>query len=260
MDLLFEIDKTSDSILAFQTLPESFEFHKHTKAQLSFFEGGSAHLYTEAYTFFVPTNHFVWIPPGLSHKFVHLKKQKYWVWNLYIPVSPSQQSFYNETGIFVAHPLVIEVLKICSTREYHAAEYEFKLIQAMVGLLPQLTTDQLMLYLPNSEHHIMKVALSHILLNLGENLTLNETASRFNLGARTFSRLFEKEIGMTFFQYLKTARIMRATELIIEDKLNLTEIAFEVGYGSIAAFSNAFQSLMDKRPTDFKNKKHTVSP
>lgn len=259
MDLLKEIDKTSDSILAFQTQPESFEFHSHTKAQLSFFEGGSAHLYTEAYTFFVPTNHFVWIPPGLVHKFVHLKKQKYWVWNLYIPIETTEIAFYNEIGIFVAHPLVVEVLKICSTREYFKNDDEFDLIQSMVKLLPRLTPDQLSLYLPNSDHHVVSKVLAYMLLNLGEAISLNQTAAIFNLGARTFSRLFEKEIGMTFFQYLKTARIMRSIELIIENKLNLTEIAFEVGYGSIAAFSNAFQSLMDKRPTDFKVQKQAVS-
>jgi transcriptional regulator GlxA family with amidase domain len=129
----------------------------------------------------------------------------------------------------------------------------------MVGLLPQLTTDPLALYLPNSEHHVIKKVLSFILLNLGENLTLQGTASHFALGTRTFSRMFDKEIRMTFFQYLKTARIMRGIELIIEDKLNLTEIAFEVGYGSIAAFSNAFQTLMDKRPTDFKRQKQKVA-
>ncbi len=216
MDLLFEIDKTSDSILAFQTLPESFEFHKHSKAQLSFFEGGSAHLYTEAYTFFVPTNHFVWIPPGMVHKFVHLKKQKYWVWNLYIPVAPTEQSFYNEVGIFVAHPLIVQVLKICTTREYDVNDHEFGLIQAMVKLLPRLTPDQLSLYLPNSDHYVVKEVLRYILLNLGETIGLNQMAARFNLGTRTFSRLFEKEVGMTFFQYVKTARIMRAIELILD--------------------------------------------
>jgi AraC-like DNA-binding protein len=255
VELLQEIEKNPDSILAFESGPESFEFHRHSKAQLSFFEGGSSHLYTEPFTAFVPTNHFVWVPPQLIHKFVHLKKQDLWVRNLYIPVEPSEVPFYNTIGIFVAHPLVMEVLKFSSTREYFREDDEFSLIMSLVKLLPRLTPDQLSLYLPNSDHYILKNVVDFMLINLGENISLDQIAATFNLGARTFSRLFEKEIGMTFFQYLKTARIMRSIELIIENKLNLTEIAFEVGYGSIAAFSNAFLSLMGKRPTDFKVQK-----
>lgn len=69
---------------------------------------------------------------------------------------------------------------------------------------------------------------------------LSDTAKRFNMGTKTFSRLFDKEVGMTYYQFVKNARIMKGIELILEKKLSIQEIAYEVGYSSIAAFSNAF--------------------
>lgn len=49
-------------------------------------------------------------------------------------------------------------------------------------------------------------------------------------------------------------RIIRAMELIKDTDLNMTEIAYEIGYSNISAFSNNFQQLTNMRPTEFKTK------
>ncbi|WP_410679445.1 helix-turn-helix domain-containing protein [Chryseobacterium sp. Y16C] len=49
-------------------------------------------------------------------------------------------------------------------------------------------------------------------------------------------------------------RIIRAMELIKDTDLNITEIAYEVGYSNISAFSNNFQQLTNMRPSELKIK------
>lgn len=49
---------------------------------------------------------------------------------------------------------------------------------------------------------------------------LSDTAKRFNMGTKTFSRLFDKEVSMTYYQFVKNARIMKGIELILEKKLS----------------------------------------
>ncbi|WP_262897879.1 MULTISPECIES: helix-turn-helix domain-containing protein [unclassified Pedobacter] len=56
-------------------------------------------------------------------------------------------------------------------------------------------------------------------------------------------------VVQTKFQVL---RIIRAMEIINDTNLNMTEIAYEIGYSNISAFSNNFHQLTNMRPNEFK--------
>ncbi|WP_448635782.1 helix-turn-helix transcriptional regulator [Pedobacter panaciterrae] len=88
---------------------------------------------------------------------------------------------------------------------------------------------------------------------MNENLTLEATASQWGMSVRSLTRLFQAKLHITFIQYVKMLRIIRAMELIKGTSLNMTEIAYEIGYSSISAFSNNFHQLTNMRPTEFKS-------
>ena len=75
------------------------------------------------------------------------------------------------------------------------------------------------------------------------------------MSVRSLTRLFQTKLHITFVQYLKMLRIIRAMELIKDTDLNMTQIAYAIGYSNIAAFSNNFQQLTNMRPTEFRLKK-----
>ena len=252
MDILKQVDKNSESIIVYVTQPETIDTHEHVKSQISFFEGGSAHLYTQDSNYFVPTHHFAWIPSLVEHKFVHLKTENICVRTFYIPPKYTDHPIFKEIGIYHANPIMMEVFKYMVSGEILPDEKIFQFFISFIELMPTMLSDKLTIFLPNSEHKLIGDVIHYILSNLSENHALDETASRFNLGTKTFSRLFLKEVGLTFHHYVKTARILRSIELIIEGHLTLNEIAYEVGYSSIASFSNSFFSLTYKRPSDFK--------
>ena len=54
------------------------------------------------------------------------------------------------------------------------------------------------------------------------------------------SRTFSKETGQTIPQYLRQLRLDRAAGLLKQGKMNVTEVALEVGYSSLSHFSQAF--------------------
>lgn len=252
MDILKQVDKNNDSIVVYITQPESLPTHKHHKGQLTFFEGGSSHLYTQNTNFFVPTHHFAWIPSDVEHKFVHLKTQNICVRTFYIPIEYTCHNIFTEVGIYNTNSLMIEVFKFLMMDEIFPEDKIFKFFTSFLELLPNMLSDKLSIFLPTSEHKLIGEVIHFILSNLTETHSLNDTATRFNIGSKTFSRLFLKEVGLTFHQYVKTARILKSIELIIEGKLTINEIAYEVGYSSIASYSNSFYSLTHKRPTEFK--------
>lgn len=58
------------------------------------------------------------------------------------------------------------------------------------------------------------------------------------------SRIFAEGAGMGIPQFLRTRRIERAAELLREGKMNVTQVAFSVGYSSLSAFNRAFVEAM----------------
>lgn len=57
------------------------------------------------------------------------------------------------------------------------------------------------------------------------------------------SRVFAEEAGMGIPQFLRTRRIERAADLLLAGRMNVTQVAFSVGYSSLSAFNRAFVEL-----------------
>ncbi len=66
------------------------------------------------------------------------------------------------------------------------------------------------------------------------------------------SNLFSEVEGITIEKYIINHKIEKAKELIIYDELNISEIAFTLGYSSVAHLSNQFKKVTGLTPSHFK--------
>jgi AraC-like DNA-binding protein len=64
---------------------------------------------------------------------------------------------------------------------------------------------------------------------------------------------------MSFLQYLKTIRMVRAIEMILKTTDPIGEIAFKLGYSSIASFSDSLLEFTNSRPSDLRRTKQQNS-
>jgi YesN/AraC family two-component response regulator len=71
------------------------------------------------------------------------------------------------------------------------------------------------------------------------------------------SALFSSVEGITIEQYIIHQRIEKAKELIFYDELNLSEIAFRLGYSSVAHLSAQFKKVTGMSPSQLKK---TMNP
>ena len=62
-------------------------------------------------------------------------------------------------------------------------------------------------------------------------------------------------LDISFLQYLKTLRMVKAIELILKSHKSINEIADEVGYSSISTFSDTFHEFTQSRPSDLRKQK-----
>ncbi len=69
------------------------------------------------------------------------------------------------------------------------------------------------------------------------------------------SNLFSSIEGITIEQFHIQQKIERAKELLVYDELSLSEIAFQMGYSSVAYLSNQFKKVTGLTPSQFKQRK-----
>lgn len=87
--------------------------------------------------------------------------------------------------------------------------------------------------------------------NLNQQLRLNDVANNLHISSRHLSRLFSKELGITFSQYVRNERINQATVLLITTNLPIKIIAQKTGFETVHYFSTVFKELMGVTPGKF---------
>ncbi|NIV17669.1 MAG: helix-turn-helix domain-containing protein [Woeseiaceae bacterium] len=77
-------------------------------------------------------------------------------------------------------------------------------------------------------------------------------AGRLHHDYAYLSNLFSAVEGVTIEQYFISQRIEKTKELLVYDELTLTEIAYRLGYSSVAHLSRQFKKVTGMTPSYFK--------
>lgn len=107
---------------------------------------------------------------------------------------------------------------------------------------------------------IEKVKTAIIALVHGEDPVLKVNLSDFlqdllAMDYHSLSHLFSEVEGTTIEQYHIAQRIERVKELLVYDELTLSEIAYHMGYSSVAHLSGQFKKVTGLTPSHFKKVK-----
>ena len=70
------------------------------------------------------------------------------------------------------------------------------------------------------------------------------------------ANLFSEVTGITIEKFYINHKIERVKELLVYNELNLTEIAYNLGYSSVAHLSNQFKKFTGLSPSHFKKLKN----
>lgn len=99
----------------------------------------------------------------------------------------------------------------------------------------------------------MKLIKAYIEENyMREEFSMVEAADYVHLSPQHFSRIFRKEMQVTFVDYLTRVRIRKAIDLFYNDELKMYEIAEQVGYATQHYFSNVFKKNMGVSPLEYR--------
>ncbi|MBN2403692.1 MAG: AraC family transcriptional regulator [Spirochaetes bacterium] len=106
------------------------------------------------------------------------------------------------------------------------------------------------------EEYISRVnrVIDYIELNLDKELKLEIIARVANFSPFHFHRLFTAFTGESLSKFIQRLRIEKAAvQLIVNPKKNITNIAYNCGFGSSASFSRAFRDHFFTSPKEWRN-------
>ena len=102
--------------------------------------------------------------------------------------------------------------------------------------------------------HVEKI-LNDIKSNYHCDITLSRTAREHSISPEHLSRIFKKETGLSFHEYLTSIRLKEAERLLkLEEKKSVSEIAFSCGFNDSNYFSHKFKTVYGLSPLQFQKR------
>ena len=95
--------------------------------------------------------------------------------------------------------------------------------------------------------------LEFIDTNLNRKITIEEVSKKFFYNRYYIMKLFKKELGITFINYINCMRVYNSIKSIQYSNDSFTKIALCNGFYSLEYFSEIFNKVMGVSPTLFKN-------
>jgi AraC-like DNA-binding protein len=88
--------------------------------------------------------------------------------------------------------------------------------------------------------------------NLYANLSIKELALLTHLSESSFKRKFKEVFKQSPKKYITKKKLAKAAELLKSQNHRVSEIAYEVGFDSVATFNRNFTIEFGKSPTDYR--------
>lgn len=103
-------------------------------------------------------------------------------------------------------------------------------------------------------------AVSYIHEHYQVKISLEEVARTVAISPFQLSRMFRREMGITFQEYIVQHRVDHAKRLLQSDRHNVTDVAYAVGFNDLSYFSRMFKRLEGRTPSEYKREQQKALP
>lgn len=108
-------------------------------------------------------------------------------------------------------------------------------------------------------YEVIENSLIYIENNIQQPLSLETVANTFNMSKYYFHRLFSAMMGCSLNNYILSRRLNASLKLIQNDNLSLTDIAYQLNFGTQSSFTRAFKRQYGIAPSSLRVKDKTIS-
>ncbi len=100
--------------------------------------------------------------------------------------------------------------------------------------------------------YIIHKAIAYINDNYMNDITLESASKYVYLSTSYFSRLFKREVGINFIDYLNKVRVEQSKKYLADLKIPLSEVAHMVGFTDQSYYTKVFKKIEGIAPGQFR--------
>lgn len=106
----------------------------------------------------------------------------------------------------------------------------------------------------NTVHYgkVVSKCRSFVLANIGEDLKICRIAAALGVNPEYLSRQFKKETGQTLLEYIHSAKLYEAKNLLLYSDFDVAKISMRLGYASQSQFATQFKKYTGMTPGQFR--------
>lgn len=222
--------------------------HTHDRGQVSVILAGTVTINTDEGSFALQPNHGIWIPPGTLHQAICRIDTLFQV----VYVDPGFAGVDLSTRMFEASALLRGLVD-----EIVAMRFDFTMDDRMstigrllideIGRAPWITDR-----LPFPADYRLRRVCEMIVADPGDSHDLDFWAREAGMARRTFTRLFQLELGMGFAAWRRRVRVTEAASRIVAGQ-SIAEVAFDLGYDNASSFSMMFHRTFGAPPRTLRS-------
>lgn len=236
--------------------PENLQCEMHINPELEFvylLEGSMTVLYDDGKLELNPGEVAMVLPYRL-HRFLPSEDCKAWVMMFSYGISESFYNTYRVQNVQRVKCILessvagyVESL-VCRDAESLSVYEVRSLYNALLGVYLKAKGEAVV---GMDGSMVLRGLIEYIATHALEEMTLRSACAQFGLSEARVRRAL-KAVKMSFGDLVASIRISHALSLLANDDLNITEIAYACGFGSIRSFNRVFIKTMQCTPSEYR--------
>lgn len=221
--------------------------HSHSRGQLLYAPTGVVLVQTQLGRWMVPPDHAMWIPAGVRHSVDALG-------------AISMRSIYVAPDAVAGLPDRVRVVGVTDLMRSLIAEavlLPFGVpLEGRAGLLLSLLLHEVPnlperpLGLPFPTDARLVALCRRFVAAPSPHATIDEWADMAGMSRRSFTRLFQRQTGLSLSTWRRQACLFAALPRLADGQ-SVTEVALDLGYDSVPAFTTMFKRMLGTSPRSY---------
>lgn len=173
---------------------------------------------------------------------------------IFAPLCDGRLLLENQISSTIYQEVLSAIRKILHYNKKKPAHYRLSTKIALLTIVHALlSTGHTELLPADTALDQQKAILQFLNTHYSDKLSLEMLAKQFHMSEKYFSRYFKNNFHVNFTEYLNSLRMEKASDLLLETNLNITEIALQTGYPNISYFNRTFHAAFGCSPKQYRN-------
>jgi AraC-like DNA-binding protein/mannose-6-phosphate isomerase-like protein (cupin superfamily) len=221
--------------------------HSHERAQLLYATQGLMRVQTDFGVWILPPRRALWIPPGVVHHWFSMSKVT--MRTIYIEPAAAK-AFGDSCRVIEVSPLLRElILALLNEPVEYPIPGRGEHV-AMLILSELAAAETVPIAIPWPRDRRLVAVCAAIMDDPGNSRNIEQWADEVGASARTLIRLFPKETGLHYRQWVQQVHLAEAFGRLAQGE-SVGAIAAALGYASPSAFSAMFRRILGKTPQHY---------